>query len=149
MYALTLHQPWAWAIAHGGKRIENRTWTPPKWIIGQRIAIHAGKTLDKEAAEDLLYWRGGGTCFGRHGPAVLEDPPGQYTLGAFVAVATVKGYVTTIGEQHPQAGWFCGPRGWVLDDVVALGEPVPCRGRQKLWVVPGPELEQIEKQLSA
>ena len=45
MKAITLHQPWASLIAHGVKTIETRSWAPPRRLIGQRIAIHAGKTM--------------------------------------------------------------------------------------------------------
>ena len=55
MRALTLHRPWPWAILHldgaRAKRIENRLWAPPDWILGERIAIHAGGTFDIRAAE--------------------------------------------------------------------------------------------------
>ena len=43
MKALTLYQPWASLIAHGVKTIETRSWAPPRRLIGQRIAIHAGR----------------------------------------------------------------------------------------------------------
>ena len=43
MKALTLHQPWASLIAEGPKTVETRSWSAPAWVIGQRIAIHAGK----------------------------------------------------------------------------------------------------------
>ena len=26
MKAVSVHQPWAWAILHAGKNVENRTW---------------------------------------------------------------------------------------------------------------------------
>ena len=51
--ALTLWRPWAAAIAHGTKRIENRTWVPPRSMFGQDIAIHAGQRLDADAIEDV------------------------------------------------------------------------------------------------
>lgn len=41
MRALTVRQPFAWAIAHGHKPVENRTWAPPLGAVGERIAIHA------------------------------------------------------------------------------------------------------------
>jgi DNA polymerase-1 len=41
MWALTVWQPWAWAIAMGFKLIENRSWPPPRWLIGRELAIHA------------------------------------------------------------------------------------------------------------
>ena len=43
MKAITLHQPFASLIANGTKTIETRSWAPPKALIGQRIAIHAGE----------------------------------------------------------------------------------------------------------
>lgn len=42
MKALTVWQPWASLIAIGAKPYEFRGWKPPRSIIGQRIAIHAG-----------------------------------------------------------------------------------------------------------
>jgi hypothetical protein len=133
MKALTLWQPWATAIAEFGKRIENRGWRPPRWIIGERIAIHAGKRLDKDAVEDL--------CFDFD----IDAP--RFIRGAVVAVATVKGWVDSIGEDHPQSRWFCGPFGWVFDDVVALREPAPCRGHQKLWNLPAAVEAAVRGQL--
>lgn len=51
MRALTLWRPWTWAIYHAGPRrklIENRDWEPPRSVMGQIIALHAGKTFDRE-----------------------------------------------------------------------------------------------------
>lgn len=47
MKALTLWPEWAWAIMHLGKDVENRTWHPPKNILGQRIALHAGRKVGR------------------------------------------------------------------------------------------------------
>ena len=41
MRALTVRQPWAWAIAEGYKDIENRSWYP-RLEPGEVFAIHAG-----------------------------------------------------------------------------------------------------------
>ena len=55
MKALTVWQPWASLIAAGAKPFEFRGWRAPRWIIGQRIAIHAGaRKIRKEEIEDLL-----------------------------------------------------------------------------------------------
>ena len=127
MYALTLWQPWAWAIARAGKDVENRTWPPPKWLIGQRLAIHAGKGWD----ESWNFW------------ADHDENDPLYECGAgIVAVVTVVG-VITMGARP----WFdgTGPYGWVLADVVPVDPPIPCRGRQGLWQLP-PEVEaELEK----
>ena len=42
MKALTIWQPWASLIMVGAKPVEWRGWACPQWIVGQRIAIHAG-----------------------------------------------------------------------------------------------------------
>lgn len=42
MKALTIWQPWASLIIAGAKPVEWRGWACPRWIVGQRIAIHAG-----------------------------------------------------------------------------------------------------------
>lgn len=53
---LTLWQPWAAAITHGGKRIENRPWAPWRSIIGREIAIHAAAKTDPAAEAEALEW---------------------------------------------------------------------------------------------
>ena len=48
MYAITLHQPWASLVAQGVKTIETRSWPAPARLIGQTIAIHAGKRVVRQ-----------------------------------------------------------------------------------------------------
>lgn len=146
--ALTILQPWASLIAHGPKRIENRTWEPPRSLVGAYLAIHAGKRIDPESwegaadtatgaklelpvieglldAEDLDARAGGGNKH-RQKYAAAAVP-----YGAVVAVARLVGTVRASSDT-----WFCGPVGWQLADVVALREPVPCNGAQGLWELP-------------
>lgn len=141
MKALTLKQPWAWAVARAGKDVENRTWKPPASIIGQRIAIHAGKTWDRDGDLALCHLVEG---FGHPGPADL-------TYGAIVAVATVKGFMgPELGAARWILHWFNGaPYAWLLADVITLPEPIPCKGNQGLWTVP-PDIEaEIERQINS
>jgi hypothetical protein len=42
MMAITIYQPWATLILQGAKPYEFSGWKPPRPLIGQRIAIHAG-----------------------------------------------------------------------------------------------------------
>jgi hypothetical protein len=42
MKTITLWQPWSSLVAIGAKPYEFRKWAAPRWLIGQRIAIHAG-----------------------------------------------------------------------------------------------------------
>ena len=55
MKALTLWRPWPAAICYFGKRVENRTWCPPAYLLGQDLAIHAGVRIDEAEVEDLIY----------------------------------------------------------------------------------------------
>lgn len=136
MRALTLWQPWAHAVAHLGKRIENRPWAPWSTIIGQVIAIHAAAKLDPvEEARVSAAIRARGHAL---------PPAEQLPRGAIVATARVTGYVRRSDDP-----WFFGPFGWQLADVVALPAPVPCRGMQGLWPVPPDVESKVRMQMKA
>ncbi len=76
MRALTLHQPWAWAVAAGHKVVENRTWAPsPKAVrLGDLFAVHAGKTYD-DAGEQWIRERF---------PSLVIPGPDTATKGAVI-----------------------------------------------------------------
>lgn len=51
--ALTLRQPWAWAVVHGGKDVENRkTQTKIRGVF----AVHAGKQCEPEEYRIAVHW---------------------------------------------------------------------------------------------
>ena len=52
MRALTVRQPWAWAIIHGGKDVENRVRSLGPYR--GPVAIHAGLALDHEYDAHLI-----------------------------------------------------------------------------------------------
>jgi hypothetical protein len=54
-YALTLHAPWAWAVVHGVKTVENREW--PTRHRGP-IFVHAGRSFESDvtARARLMYY---------------------------------------------------------------------------------------------
>lgn len=136
MKALTLWRPWPAAILYGGKRVENRTWTPPREMIGQDIAIHAGQRVDDGAVRAVRF-------SGCVGADLLPGPTG------IVAVVRLVGWIDERAQPRTCADvsaedarcvadsvWFEHQVGWVLDRVRPLAEPVPCRGAQGLWTVP-------------
>jgi hypothetical protein len=56
MLALSIRQPWAWAIIHAGKDVENRSENMARRserLVGQIILIHAGKSLDRGGFDKL------------------------------------------------------------------------------------------------
>ena len=144
MKTLTLHQPWASLIARGVKTVETRSWAPPRALLHERFAIHAGKTLDVDSCE--AWWD------------ELGQPQGATNLprGAVVCTAVLDGAYRSSGhfESPHWVGvydWVHGStrRGivdsdeygdfsirrwlWVLRDIEPLEEPVKARGRQGLW----------------
>lgn len=98
---------------------------------GDYFAIHAGKTLDYEAVEQLL----------EQGIDVPRDTP----AGAIVAVVRFAGLYRGAPDSEP---YFVGPVGWRLAEVTAI-DPVPCRGLQKLWSVPDDVANEVRKRWSA
>lgn len=135
MRALTIWQPWVDCILFHGKDVENRGWRPPSYIIGQRIALHAGKKLDEDGILALRLSES----------LILPDSEwdameATSRRGAIVGTVIVRGSISRSASR-----WFHGPWGWILEDARPL-RPIPCRGAQGLWRM-SPELEaEIEKQ---
>lgn len=141
MLALTIRQPWAWAILVAGKDVENRTW--PTSYRGP-IAIHAARGMTHlEWCQFLDFYR---HSVGWHTGVHIDGPPlpepAELVRGAIVGTAEVVDCVT----EHPSP-WFEGPRGFVLDNVVALPEPIPCKGALGLWDVPAMIAHQVARSI--
>ena len=140
--AITLWPEWAWAICHLGKRVENRTWHPPRELIGRRLAIHAGAhvggrkgsaaTAEGRTDLGLMALRAGWVLL-RSGVfqhrETAEEVVFRPVTSAVVAVATLTGV-----DDEDRTPWDVpGDWHWRLDDVVVLDRPVPMRGAQGLW----------------
>lgn len=163
MKALSLWQPWASAIAVGAKRIETRPWATKYRGL---LAIHAAKTTtgdvlaleptpDQNAQQRLETWI---SVFGlkpRYGLSGLFQ---GLPRGAVVAICRLIDVspVASLAE-HPMApqaaphgvvrerdlGDFReGRYAWILDSVMPLSEPFPCRGGQGLFDVDLPRAVQ-------
>lgn len=131
MKALTVCQPWAWAIVAGTKTIENRSWGTP---YRGPLLIHAGASHKRvrPGLDELTM--------------LLGEPPAEEDLafGAIVGLATL---VDCVGpqtapydprvwrlEENPFADsdqWH-----WVLANRLMFREPLPCRGTLGLWGPP-------------
>jgi hypothetical protein len=145
--ALSVRQPWAAAIAHLGKTVENRSW--PTNHRGP-VAIHASAALDEYA--DHAVQR---ICdiTGRTPKDVLAHD----VRGAIVAIVDITGCHQHTCPRHPcdHAGApICAPwadRGqwhWELADTRPLPQPIPARGRLGLWPVPEPIDAQVRAALN-
>ncbi len=159
MLALTLHQPWASVVAAGLKNVENRSWTPPLDVVGERIAIHAGKTWDdngeKFIREMIVTTPNMATAL------MIEQAlrTAENTDSFIVATAVVAGCysrdvhdlvfpspreLTLVQREIAESPWFFGPWGWLLKDVQALDHPIRCRGFQKLWQIPDEQFARMK-----
>lgn len=142
MKGITIHQPWAWAIAAGHKRIENRTWS-----VSYRgpIAIHAGKSKSSIViASEFCLDRG-------------IEPPSREDLvfGKIIAVARLIDVVDyapahSLWEDANNVQsdpWAFGPKCWILDDIQPLTEPVEYKGNTTLWKVCDEAIAAIAEQI--
>lgn len=53
MKALSLTQPWAWLVIHGGKDVENRLWNTK---LRGRFLVHAAKGMKASDYESARHW---------------------------------------------------------------------------------------------
>lgn len=175
--AATLTQPWAGLVASGIKPIENRDRNiAGKHLFGQTIAIHASREIDEDVYARIMELDDGiGSCTyidssdGMLVQAIATDSR-WYKLSrvtsAIVGVATLKhklvGWNADSIREHKDAldqqleiflgpgkwlRWMFGPVAYILTDIVALPEPVPCKGRLGFWPVPPPVRAEMQIQL--
>jgi len=127
MRALTVRQPWAWAITYGGKDVENRCWSTTHRGL---LAIHAASRWDEDGARDRR------VVDAAHRERQLLSNPEWFTLGAVIAVADLTS-ICAGGDRCRCSRWAVpGQEHWHLVGVRPLDEPVPCKGRLSLWDLP-------------
>ena len=130
--AITLHQPWASLVAKGAKTVETRSWQPPEGLIGQRIAIHAGKQQAGSTSEEFEL-----AVMGHLGVNWRDELP----AGAVVATALLAEAVQTAGdgkdaptrEEALFGNYAAGRWMWQLRNVKLVEPPVLATGRQRVW----------------
>lgn len=116
MKALSVRQPWAWAILHAGKDIENRTW-PTKYR--GTIFLHTGLQWDRGVGMDDILDIAGGAPEGVTIPLGRDLP-----RGAIIGRVDIVDCVSA-----SDSPWFCGPFGFVLKNPVAFPSLIPCPGK--------------------
>ena len=159
MKAITIWEPWASLILEGAKPFEFRSWTPPRSLIGQRIAIHAGaRKIKREEVQDLLIRLKGGIyvppCLHRDiaepilnralvSPAAFPYSAvlctailGEPKRGDRVAIEDFGVHEDDLRDAHHandsnRNGTFNW--GWPLTDIEPLVPPRPARGAQGFW----------------
>lgn len=114
-FALSVRQPWAWAIIHGGKDIENRSaGAVAHGMHPGPLAIHAAKGMTQDEY--------------RHAASFMEEigvkcpPPAELVRGAIIGHCRV----LEIVSEH-DSDWFFGPRGLVIAEQEPC-KPIPVMG---------------------
>jgi hypothetical protein len=149
LYALTLKQPWPVGIANG-KPVENRS-----WVTHYRgpLALHAGAGMDARDGDR-----------GEHAVRFVADRTGlpmetvwhgSQLRSAVFAVVDFTDVCSGSRFIHPASPLRCGCGAWgasaqrhfLFADVRVLPEPVPCRGRQRLWRLPEDVDAKVRAQL--
>ena len=107
--SISIRQPFADAILHSGKDIENRTWALPHATTNQSVILHAGKL-----------------------PYIFPTPNGRDTelptptadrFGALLGYVTFAPHV-----RQSDSKWFDGPIGWPITEAIPFAHPVPYPG---------------------
>lgn len=157
MKAITILQPYARLIACGAKKIETRG-----WATGYRgpIAIHAGKVSVNRVLKKMFPIASNGWTYHpdylvmQKFINVVQEAMNidnihtfEFPLGAVIAIADLT-HCLEINESHVYyleqdlkegrnkeilfGNFTLGRYAWVLENVKTI-EPIPARGRQRLW----------------
>ena len=122
MKALSVRQPWAWAVARGHKSVENRSWTTAH---RGALLLHASMRVDLDACASPLILDAGWCA---------DDPVAA--IGAIIAVVDL---ADVCAESAHGAGCACGTWArpgayhWRLANPRVLARPLLALGRLGLW----------------
>jgi hypothetical protein len=113
-HALTLRNPFAWAIDAGLKTVEYRSWRPPEGV--DTIAIHAGSSFDDD---EIWGWH-------RQHPLPLDwSEQFAATEGRLLCVVRI------LAIEPDEKGGYA----WRLKRLRALPR-LPVKGQLRLWRIP-------------
>lgn len=152
--ALSIRQPWAWALLHANKTVENRDW--PRCDYRGPLLLHASKGCTRDeyacACESIQAMRADAGLEPLDVPELIEQP-----RGALVGIARIVRV-----DRHPEVGvkphrghdgvvreldWARGYRGFRIAGALGLqlGDirelpPIPWRGALGFFGVPVTEL---------
>lgn len=147
MLALTIRQPFAAAIVHGHKLIENRTWKTRYrgWIgIHAAGAVPTRKTL-QEYAEIV-----GKAEAAKSRPLEVSSLVGfAYLLQCLDKSELREGAKLPLRTLHAieVCPFMSGPVLWIMTDAFPLREPIPMKGQLGIYSVPANVLKKLPKSI--
>lgn len=151
-----MQQPWAWAIVHGGKDVENRT---QAWGYRGPLAIHAGVRLSERGVMSPLITgalQGNRNQHGPYSPWIGGVVIGVVDLHGVHESVVVDGRAECCDSEWGE--WSYDEHGGrtrrdvvhlVLADPRPLRVPIPAKGRLGLWTPDADLVAAIREQLPA
>ncbi|POM22921.1 hypothetical protein BTM25_51270 [Actinomadura rubteroloni] len=139
MQAISVQQPWAFAIARGGKPVSNQ---PVPTAYRGPLLVHASMRVDLKACDSPLVQSAGWNP---------RDP--LATIGAVIAVAELTGVCASAARGLGVCR--CGPWAdddayhWQLGDVRPLPRPIVALGRTDLWEPTATLIAEVRAMLAA
>lgn len=137
MKTLTVQQPWAWAIIHGGKDVENRPWN---CRFRGRFYVHAGLRLSDGGLEWMEQE------LGLRGPAdfqyaVIIGTAELYDVGRNSDSRWAGTRLVPLATPRPEVPCAADPRTWPAR-LVGVFEDAPMTGHERR--LSGPRRGHIE-----
>lgn len=132
MKALTVRQPWCWAIARGFKTVENRTWATQ---YRGPLAIHASQAWDTHP-DAIRIVKDTMRAQGIQPVGSIRDDYPLSRISVVVAVVDLVDICSAgLGGEECECGLWAadGQAHWQLANACPLAEPVPAKGRLGLW----------------
>ena len=127
---LSIRQPWAWAILHAGKDVENRDWTTR---VRGRVLVHASKGCTRDEWTDAAY------SIARIANELAVPELKALDRGGIVGSIDIVNCV-----EDSASPWFVGKYGFVL----ANPRPLPfttCKGQLGFFECPPDALESLRQ----
>lgn len=109
MKAISVIQPWSWALVHGYKPVENRNWGTK---VRGEVLIHAGWKFDDEGYEFIK----------RMLPDVKIPKKEDFFRGGIIGSVVITDCVTEMDSP-----WFFGEYGFVVEQGKPC-QPRICKG---------------------
>ncbi|MFJ3685562.1 ASCH domain-containing protein [Pseudomonas sp. NPDC090208] len=131
MKALSIRQPWAWLIVHGGKDVENRSW---KWHpkFRGRFLVHAAQGMTKDEYAEAAEFA---SSLG-----VTVPPADQLLRGGVIGSV-----VLADSQDTSQSPWYMGQKALVLREPLALPF-IRIKGQLGFFEIPNEQLVQLSKE---
>lgn len=119
MKTLSIRQPWAWAIIHTGKDVENRTW---KTKLRGDFLVHASKKFDNEGYKWIK------NNAKKLGLSNIPEKK-QFELGGIIGKVKLVDCV-----ENSNSHWFFGPIGFKLENPSPISF-IPLKGKLSFFEV--------------